>query len=85
MSVLKHLVEARKIMEGQNYDHQITKCVYQQPLASNPGFVAPRIANTQTAPLTNNKLTSLEDALYEHEQLRERIKNVLQNDSSSAP
>lgn len=59
VSVIKHLVEARKIMEGHNYEHQITKCIYQQPLTNNPAFVIVRSTNAHNIPLANNKLVVL--------------------------
>lgn len=29
VSVIRHLPEARRIMQGQNYEQQISKCLYQ--------------------------------------------------------
>lgn len=41
-SVLKHLPEARKIMIGQNYCPQSSKCIYQNPLTTIPSYLEPK-------------------------------------------
>lgn len=46
-------------MEGHNYEHQIVKCVYHQPLVNTPAFIVPKTANTQNSQLPNNRLIKL--------------------------
>lgn len=46
-------------MEGHNYEHQITKCVYDQPLSNIPAFIVPRVNNTQNLQLPNNRLIKI--------------------------
>jgi hypothetical protein len=62
-------------MEGHNYEHQATRCVYQQPLLNNPGFVIPKVLNTQGAHLPNTRLLKLEDMVFEHEKIKSMLKN----------
>lgn len=81
VSILRHLPQARKLMQGHNYEHQITKCMYNQPLSNNPAFIVPKTSNTQNSQLSHNRLVKLEEAIFQHENMKENIRTMFEKDS----
>lgn len=80
ISIIKHLPEPRRILEGQNYEHQITKCMYEQPLTKNPVILVPKsdptVLNIKSQN-HNHRLTKLEEAMSDHANMKDKIKGVL--------
>lgn len=79
VSILKHLPEARRILEGQNYEQQVTKCMYELPLSKNPTMTVPKAQpiSSNKSQLANNRLTKLEEAMFDHGVMRDKIKGLL--------
>lgn len=86
INVLKYLPEARRILEGHHYEKQITQCKYNEQLANIPHFVTAKDDKTlSNKPHLNSRLVKLEQATFEHNCMKQKIKGLLQKGETELP
>ncbi len=75
--VLKFLPQARELLKGKNQPYEIfsPRCLFPEELSRIPKALMPRQEECTRA--AGSRLQSMEDALYEHGKMKEKLRDSL--------